>query len=61
MTNFPKGTLCLCFSFAQMCLVRQRNKNWSSGLRMVGQNWVDRRQQLAAASGSDGQTAAGLL
>ena len=56
MTNFPKGTLCLRFSVAQMRLVRQRNKNWSSGLRMVGQNLVDRGQWLAAASGSDGQT-----
>ena len=61
MTNFPKGTLCLCFSVAQMRLVRQRNKNWSSGLRMVGQNLVGRRQQLAAASDNDGQTAAGVL
>ena len=61
MTNFPKGTLCLRFSVAQMRLVGQRNKNWSSGLRMVGQNWVDRRQQLAAASGSDGQSAVSVL
>ena len=61
MTNFPKGTLCLCFSVAQMRLVRQRNKNWSSGLRMVAKNLVDRRQQLAAASGSDGQSTVSVL